>query len=509
MPFKFKTISYTLLYIGAILLLASCQHSYHIGVSQCVGGPWRDKVNEEMLTAQYLFDKNVKVDIVNANDKTDRQVQQVDSMIDAGVDLLIISPNEDAPLKASLLKAKKKGIPVVLFDRKTEGHYTAFIGGDNVDAGAAMATYAVSISRNIIAEGRKPKILELNGPGVSTPDRERHIGFKSVMSKHPEMDYRVEGTMWTRETSDKELTRLLKQGYIPDIVFCHSDWAAYGACDAAKTFHLDKQIRVLGVDGLPGKGEGIEAVKNGMLAGTYIYPTHGSDIIALAVNILDRKPFSKVNNIKSIVVTPENATSLELSGKVLTEREHQISFIHERLEKSMTLYHLFRSATIIFFALLVLAGVAIILIIRAIRKTKVANKRLEELSKEQKRFRESSGVVNDFYKTIEPRISDSNLRIDDIAAEMGMSRTQLYRKLKDVMNIAPNDLLKDIRLNKARKLLRTSSDTIAEVAFAVGFASQSYFTSCYKQKFGRSPRDDRFDDSEEEPIEGDNDLTKM
>ena len=122
-PLKHRS-TFCIVYIAfiylAVLLLSSCSRGYRIGVSQCVGGPWRDKVNNEMISAQHLFDKDVRVDIVNADNDTKQQVRQIDSMIQAGVDLLVISPNEDVLLKISLERARQKGIPVILYDRKAE-----------------------------------------------------------------------------------------------------------------------------------------------------------------------------------------------------------------------------------------------------------------------------------------------------------------------------------------------------------------------------------------------------
>ncbi len=494
MPLKYKSTFYTV-YVSfvylAVLLLSSCSRGYHIGVSQCVGGPWRDKVNDEMISAQHLFDKDVRVDIVDANNDTKRQVRQIDSMIQAGVDLLVISPNEDVLLKISLERARQKGIPVILYDRKAEGHYTAFIGGDNIDAGKSMGIYAVSLVYANMERQSKPKILELNGPLISTPDIERHKGFKSVMSRHPQVDYRVFATDWTRRSTNAVLTKLLKSGYLPDVVFCHSDWAAFGATDALKALHLEKRVKVLGIDGLPGKDEGIEAVRTGLLAGTYIYPTHGTDVIELALKILEHKPYQKVNNIKGTVVNNENASGLSHSAEQLALQGNQLNAIQKKLESYLSLYHVVSAALVIAVGLVILAVIALILIVHAARKERKAKQQMMELNREQMKFRENSGLINDLYHVIETKMSDPNLRVDDIAADVGMSRTQLYRKLKTVMDVAPNDLLKDARLNKARQLLHTTTASVSEIAFAVGFSSQSYFTSCYKQKYGINPSEDR------------------
>ena len=137
-----KTIVHTVLFISAVVFLfASCaeRKEYRIGVSQCAEGRWREKVNNEMLAAQHLYEQDVKVTIASAHDDTQLQVKQIDSLMNTGIDLLVVAPNEAEPIAAAIERVRQKGIPVICFDRKVKGdNYTAFIGGSNVEAGHAM-----------------------------------------------------------------------------------------------------------------------------------------------------------------------------------------------------------------------------------------------------------------------------------------------------------------------------------------------------------------------------------
>jgi len=92
-----------------------------------------------------------------------------------------------------------------------------------------------------------------------------------------------------------------------------------------------------------------------------------------------------------------------------------------------------------------------------------------------------------FVEIVNRKLSNPDLNIDEIGQEMGVSRVQLYRKLKSLTNYSPTDLLRIIRLKKAATLLKTTEDTVNEVSYAVGFTSHSYFTKCYKKYFGESP----------------------
>ena len=99
--------------------------------------------------------------------------------------------------------------------------------------------------------------------------------------------------------------------------------------------------------------------------------------------------------------------------------------------------------------------------------------------------------ISQFKKIVEERLSDSNLSVEDLAADMGLSRVQLYRKVKALTGSTPIDLLRKARLAQARRLLLESTQTVSEIAYQVGFASPSYFTKCYKDEFGTVPGEAR------------------
>jgi AraC-like DNA-binding protein len=96
-----------------------------------------------------------------------------------------------------------------------------------------------------------------------------------------------------------------------------------------------------------------------------------------------------------------------------------------------------------------------------------------------------------FKKMVEERLAESKLSIEDLAADMGLSRVQLYRKVKALTGCTPVDLLRKARLSQAQKLLQETTLSVSEVAYQVGFASPSYFTKCYKDEFGTVPGETR------------------
>lgn len=95
--------------------------------------------------------------------------------------------------------------------------------------------------------------------------------------------------------------------------------------------------------------------------------------------------------------------------------------------------------------------------------------------------------VEKFKTLIEAKMGESTLNVEDLGKDMGLSRVQLYRKLKSLTNYAPNELLRMARLKRAASLLASSELTVAEIGYEVGFTSPSYFTKCYREEFGESP----------------------
>ncbi|WP_434501640.1 substrate-binding domain-containing protein [Prevotella sp.] len=392
-----KYIIYNLIIAAIVLSACTTKHkSYEIGVSQCSSGEWREKINNEMLSAQHLYDSEAKINIANCYNDPKLQVRQIDSLIDAGVDLLIVSPYEYTQLEPSLAKAKKKNIPIVLFDRKSKSNnYTAYIGGDNVEAGRKIANYTLSMIRDgdVKTEGRKPIVWEITGPMTMSPAKDRHDGFCNVIKKQTNIDYFNTESDWTPEDCYRQMKKYLKSGKQVDIVFCHSDIDAVGAFKAAKELGKEKTIKFLGIDGLPGKDGGLEQMKNGVLTGTYIYPTHGEEIIQLALNILDHKHYERNTTIQSFVVTPQNVNDIIISTNLLMKQNNYLVTIQNKLENYLGLYNLQRSVLYISVVAIFLLLIALLFIIKAIkaikrsnRKYRKASDKMRELNEEQTLF---------------------------------------------------------------------------------------------------------------------------
>ena len=98
-----------------------------------------------------------------------------------------------------------------------------------------------------------------------------------------------------------------------------------------------------------------------------------------------------------------------------------------------------------------------------------------------------SKFVEKFRTIIQTNLSNSDLNVEAISSELGISRAQLYRKIKSITGVSPNDIIRKARLKRAERLLETTDKSVSEVAYEVGFSSPSYFTKCYREFFGCTP----------------------
>lgn len=388
MRYTAKIIFYLIIFSCVLTTACSSDNDnrYRIGFSECVGGAWREKVNREMISAQHLYNNVVNVDITNADGNSALQLRQIDSLVASGIDLLVVAPNGYEDVVPAIVRARQRGIPVILFDRKADTNdFTAYIGGDNIAAGTAMAHYALAIiqERNY---DHVPRILEITGGSKSSPAIDRHRGFSSVLAKANGISYSYVNTDWTSEDSYKTMAAYLKSHPTPDIVFCHSDLAAFNARKAAVDAGVAKDIRFLGIDGLPGKDNGIEAVEKGILAGTYIYPTHGEQIVRLALDILQKKPYKRENIMRSVIVTPDNAPIIMQSSEEMVQRSQDLLILQDKLENLFGLYNSQRTLIIMSGVAIVLLVVALVLFWRMVVIVRRINRKEKRLNREQTLF---------------------------------------------------------------------------------------------------------------------------
>jgi ribose transport system substrate-binding protein len=298
---------------GAAKRAEKCQgpnpkEPYKIAMSQAnLAEPYRERMDDDIRRAARKVRQFAEVRFADAQQKTDKQADDVRNFVTQQVDLLIVSPNQ-ASLGSVVKQAYDKGIPVIVLDRKldNENSYTTFIGADNTDIGRRAGTY---IASKLLPNGGK--LVELKGLSGSTPANERHDGFTEA-TKGKKIDVVAsEDGEWLRDKGQTKMDAILKANPEIDVVYSHNDPMAEGAYLAAKAAGREKQIKFVGIDGLPIPSGGIKAVEAGRLSATFIYPTGGAEAIEAAKKILiDCRPPAKVQTLPTQQVTRENAAEV-------------------------------------------------------------------------------------------------------------------------------------------------------------------------------------------------------
>jgi len=495
------------LLLGLVLLSActSQRPRYIIGVSQCSEDIWREKLNAELKMGTYFYE-DVELRLASADDSDQKQIEQINQFVADGIDLLIVAPNQAATVSPAIDQAFDKGIPVIVFDRKTNSEkFTAYIGADNYEMGRIMGKYICT------RLGGKGRVLEIMGLQGSSPAIDRHNGFMDAMKSCPDITVvaSLQGD-WTAESAVKAIKAYNGDLSDIDFVFGQNDRMAVGA---SKTLPPGP-TKYCGIDGLPGKEGGIACVRDSVLEATYIYPTHGDEVIQLAMNILMGKPYQKDNPLMGALVTRDNAKVMQLQNEEISRQSDYLDQLHEQSDDYLHQLDAQRIVTWMAIGIIALLLIAIVLFYRYhLNKVAMQRERVidtlwniprEELPAEPEQPEETpeaeeesqttestvaSRFLARFKEVVEARMSDSDVSVEDLAADMNLSRVQLYRKVKAVTDSSPVEILRTARLKRAYQLLVTTDKTISEVAYDVGFSAPSYFTKCFKDEFGISPSD--------------------
>lgn len=372
---KMKTgKKHIILYVILLLLVfVSCSDRRTvIGVSQCSDDLWRQKVNREIKIGQYQY-KNVDVVFASADNNGQRQARQIDSLVKAKVDLLVVAPSDVKTVAPAIERAYRAGIPVILYDRMIEStHYTAYIGTDNVAIGKEVADY---LAHQLQGRGT---VVEITGERGSTPVADRHRGFMQGMKAFPQIQVVTLEGDWNLAGAKKLMRQYMDAGKPVDAVFGHNDAEAWGAQQAAKEKNREKQMLFVGIDGLPGENQGVDLVVKGVMTASYIYPTKGEAIVPLAMNILQGKPYKRMNYFQSALVTAENAKLIDMQYKEIEDQTADLNTIYSSINEYMKMYRWQKIISILAVAVVVL----LLIMIFYRRKVRREKEKLNEQRKQ-------------------------------------------------------------------------------------------------------------------------------
>jgi len=354
------------------------EKTYRIGFSQCVGSDlWRRTMLQEMQMQLSLHPGNELV-YADAHNSSALQVKQVGMMLQDDIDLLIISPNEAQPLTGIVERAYRQGVPVIVIDRKTASSlYTAYVGAENYQVGRMAGEYlAVQLAG-------KGNVLEIMGLPGSSPAVERARGLDDVFREHPglKVTARLYGNWLPLDTRRVLLTNRERLRGIRAI-FAHNDQMAASARQVLRDLGLDNEVKVIGVDALPGEGGGLNMISSKVLDASVLYPTGGKEAISIAMNILGRKRFRKENILQTMVIDSSTVQPMKLQWARISSQQKDIERQQTLLADQFRIYEHQRLVLNVIVITLVLAVIFGVLAFFALLENRKINKSLVQKNEE-------------------------------------------------------------------------------------------------------------------------------
>lgn len=364
-------------------LAASCtrhEPRFRIGVSQCSDDEWRHQMNNEMLREALFYDE-VEIDIRTVKDDNTRQIEDIRNFIEEGVDLLVIAPNEAAPITPVVEEAYDRGIPVIVFDRKIlSDKYTAYIGADNYEIGKAIGRYVVNMLQG------KGNVVEISGLTGSTSAIDRHQGFVSAISPYPGIKLLGrEDAGWLRSEAGQKMDTLLAHFPQIDVVYAQNDRMAAGAYAVARQKGRAGEMRFIGTDALSGEGYGVEQVLKGELDATFIYPTGGDRVIQIAMDILNKRDFPRETILNTSAVDSTNAQIMQMQTTHIATLDGKIETLNGKMN-----HYLDRYATqqVVLLGSLLVLLLVVGLLVAVYLSLRTKNRLNRELSRQKEKLEE-------------------------------------------------------------------------------------------------------------------------
>ncbi len=330
--------------------LVSCENysdtssKIKIGFSQSISedDSWRKSMDNSMRVEASLHPE-IDLFIHNANSSSKKQISDIENMIDSHMDVIIIAPLGNDSIKTVIDKAFNKGIPIIILDRKVNTpNYTTFIGSDNVEVGKIAGKYIASRAN------KATNVLEIRATTNISPGVERSLGFKEVLNHFPNIK-RTSITAVSLDALNQSFSRILDSVPSLDYVFAFNDNIALQVWDVAKKKNKIGSIKFIGVDGLNGPVGGIQAVKEGRLTATVLYPTGGSEAIKIALQIVKKEIVPKNIKLATTLIDSLNADIMSNQFDKVSQQmlniEKQQDVIKEQEKEYFTLFNLIKLLT--------------------------------------------------------------------------------------------------------------------------------------------------------------------
>ena len=448
-----------------VLCLTSCkERTYRIGVSQCGNDPWHDQMTNELVRAANSH-HDLELICKQANHKTSEQIKDLEDLIEEGIDLLIVTPNDAMALVPTIERFYDRGIPVILSGRKIHsGKFTASISADNLDIGERVGNY---IAGRLAGHGR---IIEIQGPANATSCQERHYGLQSVLEKFPDIEVVSSISVnWDYKLALAAADSLLRLYPNIDLITAQNDVMASAAYEACERLHIHPTPAIVGVDGLMGPGNGLSNLADGMLSATCLNPTGASETIEMAYKILQGEPFNRNTVLSTVLIDENNVSTILMYIKILESYNKRIEEMNGELGdnwRRIRMQHILLMAGGIILALIIAMA---ILITYNRREHDRLRQKVEEATQNKldfftnvsHSFRTPLSLIADPLRQLkkEGELSERQSKLVDM---MNNNAEHLLDLTEQVLTVLQTDLSSDAKLDALAKKAFDQSQLNAE-----------------------------------------------
>lgn len=388
------------IFLLSMLLFISCQQhqpkeKYTIAFSQCIGtDAWRQTMLQEMKR-ELSFHPEIAFLYADAEGNSEQQIKQIENFLKKDIDLLIVSPNEAAPLAPIVNSIYQQNIPVIVTDRKTSSNlYNAYVGADNVAIGNLAGKY---IANALKGRGNISIITGLKGTSASM---EREKGLRESLRDYPAIQIsHVLAGNWEKEKARAVAQDHIKELASSDLIFAFNDQMALGIRESLQRFETKVNQIIIGVDALPGSGNGLEQINKGYLQASLLYPTGGAEAIRTAIAILKKEFYQRDNLLGTLVIDSSNANLMALQSEKIEMQQSDIDRQQTLITEQSKIYNDQKTILNILIISLVMAvvfgGVSIIVIKSNWNKNKDLETQNIEILQQQQQLIEMSEQVKE------------------------------------------------------------------------------------------------------------------
>lgn len=490
-----------------LCMLCACSHKpipvYTIGISLDQDDAWRQKLSEEILRESHKY-PNIRLVWSQADKNYERQGKQIDSLAAIGADIIIISTDAPDKINSYVDKVYEQGVPVVVSTKTNQ--YTAFIGTDNYKVGYLLGEHVLEYAKeNGYTKSNPLEVIEIEGIPREASVKNRHIGLSDILDNTPivRLQSSVAGN-WDKEQAYTLSDSLLAIYPNVQVIVAHNDIMAKAAYKATRDHYSDRPFYILGVDAIADGGEGLASIISGEIDASVSNYSQGDLMIQTAIQILQHQPYERDYYVPSEIVTHSSQGLINRLVNEISNDKQNIHFLSYEIKEIWTEANQLRAVIVILIISLTVSVVLLIVFLvvshtrlrKQVERAKSAQMKFQqhqidlisaELVKVKKQQGQREKFIKDFKQIMLNHMDDPTFNVDLLSSELGVSRAQLFRKVKSYIGIAPVEFMQQLRMKKAQQLLQETDLSVQQVAYSVGIQSPSYFTQQYKKMFGVLP----------------------